>query len=62
MNIQHERIQQACTALKLEAITNGWSAIADRASASDGTLADFLEQLLQKTLCSNLFLIFLNLF
>jgi len=47
MNIQHERIQQACAVLKLEAITNGWSAIADKASANESTLADFLEQLLQ---------------
>lgn len=47
MNIQHERIQQACASLKLDAITSGWSAIADKASANDSTLADFLELLLQ---------------
>lgn len=47
MNIQHERIQQACSALKLDAIASEWSAIADKASASDRTLADFLELLLQ---------------
>ena len=47
MNIQYERIQQACTLLKLDAICNEWSAIADKASAGDGTLADFLERLLR---------------
>ncbi|OUS31090.1 AAA family ATPase [Gammaproteobacteria bacterium 45_16_T64] len=47
MNIQHERIQQACSALKLDAIANEWSALADKASARESTLADFLELLLQ---------------
>ena len=47
MNIQHERIYDTCTALKLDAIGNGWSAIADSASAQEKTLADFLELLLQ---------------
>lgn len=47
MNIQHERIQQACHTLKLDAVASEWSAIADKASASEGTLADFLELLLQ---------------
>lgn len=47
MNIQHERIQQACLALKLDAIANEWSAVADKASARESTLADFLELLLQ---------------
>lgn len=47
MNIQHERIHQACTHLKLDAIANEWPAIADKASTVDGTLADFLELLLR---------------
>lgn len=46
-NIQQERIQQACVFLKLDAITNGGSAISDKASTNDRTLADFLELLLQ---------------
>lgn len=47
MNIQHERIQCACTTLKLDAIASEWSSIADRASCEDKTLADFLERILQ---------------
>lgn len=47
MNIQHERILDACATLKLDVIGNGWSSITDRASVQEKTLADFLEQLLQ---------------
>lgn len=47
MNIQHERINKACSVLKLEAVANEWSALADKASAEERTLADFLELLLQ---------------
>lgn len=48
MNIQQERIQQACATLKLDAIANEWSAIADKNCSEEKTLADFLEQLLQQ--------------
>jgi len=47
MNLQMDKIQQTCEALKLNAIALEWSAIADKASGSDSSLADFLEQLLQ---------------
>lgn len=47
MNVQHERIQDACLQLKLDAIATDWSAIADRSSAQEATLADYLERLLQ---------------
>jgi DNA replication protein DnaC len=47
MNIQHERIAQACLNLKLDAIAVEWQSVADKASRADKTLADFLEQLLQ---------------
>jgi DNA replication protein DnaC len=46
MNLQYERIRQACAALKLDGLVNEWAAIADRAATNDTTLADFLEQLL----------------
>jgi len=47
MNLQMDRIEQACESLKLDAMALEWSAIADRASGNEATLADFLEQLLQ---------------
>lgn len=47
MNLQHERIQQACAALKLDRMATEWSAIADQSASSESaSLADFLEQLL----------------
>lgn len=46
MNLQHERIQHACTSLRLDRLAIEWSAIADRSAAQQTTLADFLEQLL----------------
>ena len=46
MNLQHERIQQACAALNLDRLAIEWSAIADRSAAQQATFADFLEQLL----------------
>ena len=54
MNLQQERIQQACESLKLDTMATGWSAIADRATGQDQTLADFLEQLLQLELDAKL--------
>ncbi len=47
MNLQMERVQQACEVLKLGAVALEWSAIADRASGDESSLADFLEQLLR---------------
>lgn len=47
MNLQYERIRQACEDLKLGAIATEWSAIADQAVAQDQSLADFLEALLK---------------
>lgn len=46
MNLQMGRIQHACETLKLNTLGVEWSAIADNAAGSDGSLADFLEQLL----------------
>ncbi len=46
MNLQHERIRQLCTTLKLEKIAADWPGLAARAVEQDATLADFLEQLL----------------
>jgi DNA replication protein DnaC len=47
MNVQMERIQQACEALKLNTLAIEWSAIADKSASQETTYADFLEQLLQ---------------
>ena len=47
MNLQMERIRQACDVLKLNAIALEWSAIADRAAGQETSFADFLEQLLR---------------
>ncbi|WP_250654787.1 IS21-like element helper ATPase IstB [Alkalimarinus coralli] len=47
MNLQMDRIQQACETLKLNAVALEWSAIADKASGDESSLADFLERLLQ---------------
>lgn len=46
MNLQMDRIQHACDVLKLNTMATEWSAIADRAASTDGSIADFLEQLL----------------
>lgn len=46
MNLQYDRIYQACNTLKLSAIATEWSAIAETIIAEDKTLADFLEALL----------------
>ena len=46
MNLQHQRIQETCEALKLRAIGTEWGAIADKAASDESTLADFLEQVL----------------
>jgi DNA replication protein DnaC len=54
MNLQLQRIQDACETLKLNAMATEWSAVADRAAGQDHTLADFLEQLLQLELDARL--------
>lgn len=46
MNLQHQRIQHACASLKLDTLASEWAAIADHSASQEGTLADFLEQLL----------------
>lgn len=50
MSLQFQRIQDACTQLKLPSIASEWSSIADRHAATEGSLADFLEQLLSAEL------------
>lgn len=47
MNLQMQRIQHACDALKLQAIASEWPAMADRAAANHATLAEFLDELLK---------------
>ena len=47
MNIQCERIQQACETLKLDAVAIEWQAQANKASQCEPSYADFLESLLQ---------------
>jgi len=47
MNLQMDRIKQACDMLKLNSIGVEWSAIADQSTSDETSLADFLEQLLQ---------------
>lgn len=46
MNLQMERIQNACDVLKLTTLATEWSAIADTAAGQESSLADFLERLL----------------
>lgn len=47
MNLQMDRINEACETLKLNTLANEWSAIADTAAGTDNSFADFLEQLLR---------------
>lgn len=47
MNIQHERIQEACIELKLQAVASEWFGVADSVSNGEYTFADFLERILQ---------------
>jgi len=47
MNLQMDRIKEACDTLKLNSIGVEWSAIADQSTSGETSLADFLEQLLQ---------------
>lgn len=50
MNLQLQRIQQACEILKLPAMATEWSAIADHSAAQSKSFSDFLESLLQTEL------------
>ncbi|WP_277957701.1 hypothetical protein [Burkholderia plantarii] len=50
MNLQHERIASLCAHLKLHRIAGDWGALAQHTATTDGSLADFLEQLLQADL------------
>ena len=46
MNLQHQRIEHACASLKLDTLASEWAVIANHTASNEGTLADFLEQLL----------------
>ena len=50
MNLQHERIASLCAQLKLDRIAGDWGALAQHTATTDGSLADFLEHLLQAEL------------
>jgi DNA replication protein DnaC len=47
MNLQHERIDDHCQALKLEGIMQNYRALAADAATKDWTLLDYLEQALR---------------
>lgn len=46
MNLQYQRIEQACETLKLSALSTEWPAIAEQIINEEKNLADFLEALL----------------
>ncbi|QGT77611.1 AAA family ATPase [Guyparkeria halophila] len=46
MNLQQDRIAALCRQLKLDGLQASWPDLAQRAAEQDGTLADFLEQVL----------------
>ena len=50
MNLQSERILQACKQLGLYAISDAWPAIAEHHASQEGSYADFVEKLLQEEL------------
>lgn len=50
MDLQHNRIREACTALKLEALVELYPQLAARAASNQLTFADFLEGLLKSEL------------
>jgi DNA replication protein DnaC len=50
MDIQHERIKQACQQLRIETMGEQYSLLASRAAANELTFADFFEGLLQAEL------------
>ena len=47
MNLQHERIDDYCQALKLEGLMQHYRALAAEAAEKDWTLLDYLEQTLR---------------
>jgi DNA replication protein DnaC len=46
MNLQHARIAELCTSLKLDRIAMDWPHLAQQAAADEVSFADFLEKLL----------------
>ncbi|SFM54815.1 ATP-binding protein, partial [Halopseudomonas yangmingensis] len=46
MNLQHARIAELCTSLKLDRIAMDWPHLAQQAASDDVSFADFLEKLL----------------
>ncbi|HCT4783960.1 TPA: IS21-like element helper ATPase IstB, partial [Pseudomonas aeruginosa] len=50
MDIQHERIQEACQQLRIERMAEQYSMLAARAAANQLTFADFFEALLKAQL------------
>lgn len=52
MNLQMERIEAACEALKLQAIGHEWPRLAEIAHRSEQSLADYLEALLNAELAA----------
>lgn len=46
MNLQMNRIEAACAALKLPAISQEWPRLAEVANMTEQSLADYLESLL----------------
>jgi len=52
MDLQHTRIREACTALKLEAFADHYPELASQAVAQQQTFTDFLEGLLKSELAA----------
>jgi len=50
MNLQMDRIEAACDALKLQAIAREWPRLAEAAHSNEQSLADYLEALLKAEL------------
>jgi len=50
MNLQMNRIEAACAALKLQAIGQEWPRLAEAANNRELSLADYLESLLNAEL------------
>lgn len=46
MNLQHDRIEHLCRALKLDRFTSEWPGIAEQCAREDATHGEFLERLL----------------
>ena len=50
MNLQYDRIAEACRQLGLRAIAEAWTNLAEQHLKEEGTYGDFVEQLLQEEL------------